>query len=134
VIGELEHLGKDKTQGPQRLDETAKQPLLNASAAGEGQGAQAVRAGDYSAAALPLESEQVHGAEALTMGLATLPAADGAKTGASPRLGGQSSILPSIPAGGGQIGATDDPAASRNNEKAGHIELDTAISRQDMRT
>lgn len=76
----------------------------------------------------------MHGAESLTMGLATAPANDGTKTGASPRLGGQSSILPSIPASGGQIGAADDPAASRSNEKAGHIELDTAISRQDMRT
>lgn len=132
VIGELEHLGKDKTQGPQRLDETAKQPLLNTSAAGEGQGGQAARAGDFSTPALPLESEQVHGADALTMGLPTAPAADGAKTGASPRPGGQSS-LPSIPASGAQLTAPDDPAASRNNEKAGHIELDTAISRQDMR-
>lgn len=138
VIQELEQLGKDKSHGPtSKLDDSAKQPLLNTTGAAEGPAAQPLRAGDFGTALLPPDGEQAErtpGVDALTRGLIPAPgaAADrGAKTG-SPRGGGaQASLPPASPRAAAS--APEDANALRPAEKLNQVELDTNISGQDVR-
>ena len=139
MIQELEQLGKDKSFGAAtKLDESSKQPLLQPGA--DLAATQSLRVTDVGATLVAPENdsaERVLGHDGgLNMGLISAPldaAESGGKAAGSPPGGGsQAQLAPASPRN--QLApAPEEANAARPPEKAGLIELDTSISRQDVR-
>ena len=127
VIQELEQLGKDKSvNGLPRLEDTQKIPLLDAANGVDQLAPASPRASDPGAALVPLPDPQ--GDKAADQGAADAPTA-------SPAVGVEqdANAKPGTAAAPGAPGATNEEGTRPAGDKANQIDLDTAISKQDVR-